>query len=78
LAGLPPWCDYGYDPRRAAEMLADDARVERTTLAQIVTMLTYCVRGERFGDGHWEALLEAGRVQALLRRLAALRDAGVV
>jgi hypothetical protein len=38
-------------------------------------MLTYCVRGERFCDGHWENLLRSGRVVALLRRLAELREA---
>jgi hypothetical protein len=78
LAGLPPWCDYAYNPRRAAAMLADDALIERATLAEIVTLLTYCVRGERFCDGHWEMLLKAGRVQAILCRLAALRDAGAL
>jgi hypothetical protein len=35
-------------------------------------MLTYCVRGERFCDGHWAAMLESGRVVAILRRLRVL------
>jgi hypothetical protein len=37
-------------------------------------MLTYCVRGERFSDGHWAAMLESGRIVALLKRLRALRQ----
>ena len=53
-------------------MLQDDAIIQRATLAEIVTMLTYCVRGERFGDGHWAAMLESGRIVALLKRLRAL------
>jgi hypothetical protein len=36
-------------------------------------MLTYCVRGERFSDGHWGAMIEAGYVRRLLERLAELR-----
>jgi hypothetical protein len=32
------------------------------------------VRGESFSDGFWEAVLQAGRVTALLRRSQALRD----
>ena len=72
-AGQPPWCDYGYVPAEAARMLEDDALIARATLAQVRTMLTYCVRGERFGDGFWGTVLERGRVTALLRRLAVLR-----
>jgi hypothetical protein len=74
VAGGHFWSDYGYDPRTARAMLADDGLVARADLEQIKTMLTYCVRGERFCDGHWGALLESGRVQALLRRLAELRE----
>jgi hypothetical protein len=58
-------------------MLEDDACVARATLVEVKTMLTYCVRGERFGDGFWAAMLEQRRVAALLRRLAVLRDSVV-
>jgi hypothetical protein len=74
LAGQPCWADYGYRPRKAGRMLADDAFIRRATLAEVKTMLTYCVRGERFGDGHWAAMLESGKVAALLKRLSVLRD----
>jgi hypothetical protein len=37
-------------------------------------MLTYCVRGERFGDGHWAAMLETGKIVAILQRLRMLRE----
>jgi len=36
-------------------------------------MPTYCVRGERFCDGHWAAMIEGGHVQRLLERLAELQ-----
>jgi len=74
LAGQPWWADYGYEPRAAAQMLADEARIARATLDEIKTMLTYCVRGERFADGHWAAMLKSGRIVAILRRLKALRE----
>ncbi|MHC4621540.1 MAG: DUF6508 domain-containing protein [Planctomycetota bacterium] len=74
LAGQPCWSDYDYVPQQAGRMLQDDALIQRATLAEIRTMLTYCVRGERFGDGHWAAVLESGRIVALLKRLRTLRE----
>jgi broad-specificity NMP kinase len=55
-------------------MLSDDDLIATASLDQIKTMLTYCVRGERFVDGHWAHMLESGRIVALLRRLAELRE----
>jgi hypothetical protein len=74
IAGQPCWSDYGYEPREAARMLADEAFIRRATLDEVKTMLTYCVRGERFSDGHWGAMLESGKVVALLKRLRVLRE----
>jgi hypothetical protein len=37
-------------------------------------MLTFCVRGERFCDGHWAEMVKAGRIGAILRRLEQLRS----
>ena len=74
LAGQAHWADYGYKPREAHAMLNDDDVISSASLDQIKTMLTYCVRGERFADGHWAHMLESGRVAALLRRLAELRE----
>ncbi len=73
LAGGPFWCDYAYRPAEAGRLLQDDAFIARATLDEVKTLLTYCVRGERFCDGHWEAVLQAGRISAILRRLAELR-----
>ncbi|MDF1563090.1 MAG: DUF6508 domain-containing protein [Deltaproteobacteria bacterium] len=72
LAGKEPWCDYGYRPEVAGELLADLERVGRATLEEVRSMITFCVRGERFCDGHWGGLIEDGRLQRLLRRLAEL------
>jgi hypothetical protein len=72
LASQSWWYDRQYDAE-AGEMLKDDTKVRSATIDQIKTMLTWCVRGERFCDGHWGAVLRSGRVTALLRRLQELR-----
>jgi hypothetical protein len=53
-------------------MLRDGVLIGRATLAEIKMMLTYCVRDERFSDGLWAALLESGRIVAILKRLRVL------
>jgi hypothetical protein len=74
LIGQHGFLDYGYKPEDAARMLADKEFVRQASLEQVKMMLTYCVRGERFCDGHRESLLEGGQIVALLRRLEAIRD----
>jgi hypothetical protein len=73
LASQPCWCDRQYDPEAASKMLADPLQVDSASLNQVKSMLTYCVRGERFGDGFWEQVLEQGQIIELLRRLAVLK-----
>ena len=76
LAAQPCWSDYDYDPQAAAKMVLSDDAVAAASLEQIKTLLTFCVRGERFCDGHWESMIINGRVGAILRRLNELRNAG--
>jgi hypothetical protein len=68
------WLDYGYEPEKAARMLEDAEFIERTSLGQVKTILTYCSRIERFCDGHQESLLKGGQIVALLKRLKAIRE----
>lgn len=72
-AGQDCWMDFDYVPVEAGRMLEDEALVRRASLDEIKTMLTYCVRGERFSEGHWRAMIEQGHVRRLLERLAELR-----
>jgi hypothetical protein len=74
MAGKPWWMDRSYQPRQARLMLEDVGAIPMRSLADVCTMLAYCVRAERFGDGFWEFALQTGYIQALLRRLAVLRD----
>lgn len=72
-AAEPWWTDYAYSPHAAAAMLDDPSAVACASLDQIRSMLTYCLRGERFCDGHWESLIRSGKLTSLLERLAQLR-----
>ena len=45
---------------QAGQLLLSEDGVRNATLDQIKTMLTFCVRGERFSDGHWGAMIEPG------------------
>ncbi len=74
LAGQTHWADFQYNPRQTYDMLIDDEFISTASLDELKTMLTYCVRGERFSDGHWAYMLESGRIVALLRRLAIIRE----
>lgn len=74
LLSKPKWQDHGYSINEAGEMIHDDAFVAKADLQQIKTMFTFCVRGERFSSGHWEAMLKQGRITALLKRLQELRE----
>jgi len=57
-------------PIEAGRLLEDESFVRRASIDEIKTMLTYCVRSERFGEGHWGAIIESGHLRRLLERLA--------
>ena len=67
------WLDFEYNPEEAYRMLKDEGVVRAADLAEIKTMLTFCVRGERFSDGHWEEMIKSGYVRRLLDRLGEIR-----
>lgn len=67
------WLDTGYRPEEAARMLKDEGLVRSASLSEVRSMLTFCVRGERFSDGHWAEMIENGSVRRLLERVEVLR-----
>ncbi len=73
-ANDPIWMDYDYDPAVAGKLIEDDTHIANATISELCTLLTFCVRGERFFDGHWAKMLENGRVQAILKRLQILKE----
>lgn len=68
------WLDYEYNPSTAYEMLKDESAVKAASLEQIRSMLTFCMRGERFSDGHWEQMILEGHVRRLLERLNEIKS----
>lgn len=70
----PCWLDYNYAPETAGKMLKDEERVKTATLEEIKSMLTFCVRGERFSSGHWGVMIEGGHIRRLLERLVEIRS----
>lgn len=71
----PVWLDYNYVISEAGKMLDDDELVKRSSLEQIKSMLTFCVRGERFSTGHWAGMIERGYIRRLLERLKEINAA---
>lgn len=63
------WLDYQYNLEQAYRMLKDENRIKTASLTEIKSMLTFCVRGERFSDGHWAEMIEKGYIRRLLERL---------
>jgi hypothetical protein len=72
--GGGPWIDYDYNPEQAYQMLKDERRVQTASLREIKSMLTFCVRGERFSDGHWAEMIEKGYIRRILERLNVIRS----
>ena len=71
-AGQPHWSDYDYVPQEVSGQIADLEFIQGADLDDIKTLLTYCVRGERFCDGHWEMIIQNGTIVRLLQRLEQL------
>lgn len=71
-AGKDCWTDVHYLRHGGDAMLKNPSCIAQADLAQLKSLLTYCVRGERFCDGHWGAMIEQGHVLGLLDRLAVL------
>lgn len=67
------WLDYEYNPEQAYRMLKDEDLIKQASLPEIKTMLTFCVRGERFSDGHWGEMIEKGYIRRLLERLVEIK-----
>lgn len=70
------WDDHGYSSKNPSEMLKNDDAVKSANLSEIKAMLTFCVRGERFCDGHWGAMIEEGHIRRLLERLSEFLEEG--
>lgn len=74
LAASKCWLDCEYNPEQAYRMLRDENVFKNASLAEIKSMLTFCVRGERFSDGHWAEMIEKDYIRRLLERLNVIKS----
>ena len=74
LASQEQWRDYNYKPNEISEKLSQENYIEESSLSEIKSLLTYCVRGERFCDGHWGAMIKEGFLCRILQRLKILSE----
>jgi Family of unknown function (DUF6508) len=74
VLGKECWLDYNYSPEGASSMIRDENLIKIASLPQVKTMLTFCVRGERFSDGHWEEMIQQGYIRRLLERLNEIKS----
>lgn len=73
VASKECWRDYNYVPEETSKMLENEELIERASLSELKTMLTFCVRGERFCDGHMAAMIEKNKIRLILERLKEIR-----
>ena len=66
------WTDFEYDPAIAGPRVRDPAYIRTASLAHLQTLITFCVRGERFCDGFWAGTIEEGHIKNILERLKEL------
>ncbi len=74
FAASEQWQDPDYMSKGAEMMLANPETIANASIDDIRTMLTHCVRGERFASGYRERVLKGGQIFQILERLVVLRD----
>ena len=74
IAASEQWQDPDYMSKGAEVMLGNPETIANASIDDIRTMLTHCVRGERFSSGYRERVLKGGQIRQILERLVVLRD----
>ena len=70
VAAQPWWVACDYQAAKPRELL--ESRLKSADMNQAKSVLTFCVRGERFCDGFWEELIESGALIPVLERVRQL------
>ncbi len=68
------WRDTNYTSNMENVNFENDEIEKSATLEEIRTILTFCIRGERFCDGHITAKIKGGTIKAILKRLEIILD----
>lgn len=71
VANGPEWQDTNYNPAIEENHL-DDEYIYDASLKQIRSLLTYCVREERFSMGFWAQIIDNGIMMSILKRIEEL------
>lgn len=73
MASGEAWNDPAYATKDVPAMLADSHFIMRATVDDIRTMLTHCVRSERFSPGYRAGVVKSGQLRQILERLVVIR-----
>lgn len=66
------WMDYDYQKNLDLMGDLDPGTIGQANIKEIKSILTWCIRGERFVSGHLAGVIESGLICSVLRRLAEL------
>ncbi len=72
LVASKGWMDRDYLSNIDDSFLGNDEPINKADIPQIKSMLTYCLRSERFGDGLWDGYIREGVIVKILKRLEQL------
>jgi len=61
-----------YFPEDVAQYINDDAAIASADIEKIGALITYCVSGECFCDGHLGMMIRNGRIIDMLQRMEQL------
>ena len=73
MASGEAWRDPDYMEKDVPAMLADPHFIMRASIDDIRTMLTHCVRSERFSPGYRAGVVKSGQLRQILERLVVIR-----
>jgi len=63
------WMDFAYKPEIQQTLITEEDYIQSASLENIKSLITYCVRGERFCRGHWNQMIQKGYIKNILNRL---------
>ena len=72
ISGQPCFTDIDYISKQPGQWLEDPEFPARADYEQCMTLLTFCIRADRFSEGSLGDDLKSGRIQRILRRIREL------
>ena len=77
LASQQHWQDYEYVDNFSDRMIKP-GEIEKASIYKIKTILTWCVRKERFQEGHWISVIEDNVINRILKRLYEILESELI